>query len=99
MSSSQLRQIFVTSRTSQSMRLPVSLYSGSLGKIVNSRALIDSGATGCFIDHDFVTKNNWPKERLASPILAHNVDGSPNHKGMICFQTKLTLQIGEKEEQ
>ena len=95
----QLRQIFVTGRTSQSMRLPVSIYHGSLGKIINSRALIDSGATGCFIDHEFVIKNNWPKEQLASPILAHNADGSPNQKGMIHFQTRLTLHIGEKEEQ
>ena len=81
------------------MRLPVSLYSGSLGKIIDSHALIDSRATGCFIDHNFIAKNNWPKERLPSPILAHNTDGSPNHKGMICFWTKLTLWIGEKEEQ
>ena len=81
------------------MRLSISLYHGSLGQIVDSRALLDSGATGCFIDHDFVTKNHWPKERLSTPIYAHNADGSPNQKGMICFQTKLTLQIGEKEEQ
>ena len=81
------------------MRLPISLYSGSLGKIVDSHTLIDSRATRCFINHDFVAKNNWPKERLPFPILAHNADRSPNHKGMICFQTKLTLRIGEKEEQ
>ena len=85
MSSSHLRQIFVTGRTSQSMRLPGSLYHGSLGKIVDSHALIDSGATRCFINYDFIAKNNWPKEWLASPILAHNADGSQNHKGMIHF--------------
>ena len=81
------------------MRLPISLYHGSLGQIVDSRALLNSGATGCFIDHNFITKNHWPKERLSTPIYAHNADGSPNQKGTICFQTKLTLQIGEKEEQ
>ena len=48
--------------------------------------------------HNFISKNNWPKERLTSPIYAHNADGSPNQKGMICFHTKLTLWIREKEE-
>ena len=98
-SSPQLRQIFVTSRNSQSMRLPVSLYHSSWGQIVNSQALINSGATGCFINHDFVTRNHWPKERLSSPIYTHNADGSPNQKGMIRFWTKLTIWISEKEEQ
>ena len=73
------------------MKLPVSLYHGSLGKITNTRALLDSGATGCFVDYDFVTQNNWPKERLTSPVLAHNADGSPNQKGMIRYRTQLTL--------
>ena len=81
------------------MRLPISLYQGSLGQIVDSRALINSEATRCFINHDFIAKNHWPKERLSSPIYAHNADGTPNQKGMIRFQTKLTIRIGEKEEQ
>ena len=45
-----------------------------------------------------MAKNHWPKERLSTPILTHNADGSPNQKGMIRFRTKLTLRIGEKEE-
>ena len=85
--SSHLRQIFVTGRASKSIELPVSLYHGSLGKIADTKALLNSGATGNFIDYDFVARNNWPKERLASPILAHNADGSPNQKGMIRFKT------------
>ena len=52
------------------MKLPISLYHGSLGQIVDSQALLNSGATGCFIDHDFIAKNHWPKERLATPIYA-----------------------------
>ena len=97
-SSSHIRQIFVTGRASKSIELPISLYHGSLGKIADTRALLDSGATGNFIDHDFVARNHWPKERLPSPILAHNADGSPNQKGMIRFRTQLTLRIGDKEE-
>ena len=97
-SSPHIRQIFVTGRTSKSMKLPVSLYHGSLGKIANTRALLDSRATRNFINYDFMARNNWPKERLSSPVLAHNANRSSNQKGMICYQTKLTLQIGEKKE-
>ena len=81
------------------MKLPASLYHSSLRQIINFQALIDSRATGCFIDHNFIAKNHWPKEQLATPIYANNANGTPNQKGMICFHTKLTLQIGEKEEQ
>ena len=73
------------------MKLPISLYHGSLGKIIDSSTLINSGATGCFINHDFIARNHRPKERLPNPIAAQNADGTPNHKGMICFRTQLTL--------
>ena len=73
------------------MKLPISLYHGSLGKIANTRALLDFGATRCFINYNFIARNNWPKECLSSPVLAHNANGSPNQKGMIHYQTQLTL--------
>jgi hypothetical protein len=41
-------------------------------------ALVDSGATGCFIDRDYV-KANWLTTRtLSCPIPVWNVDGTPN---------------------
>ena len=92
-SSPSIRQIFVTGRTTSSMKLLISLYHSSLGKITDTTALIDSSATG-----NFVTRNHWPKERLTTPLYANNKDGSPNKNSMIQFHTKLTLCVGEKEE-
>ena len=97
--SSQIRQIFVTGRNAQSMTLPISIYHSSLRKSIDSHALINFKATGFFINHNLVFRNNWPKEKLPNPVFTHNANGTPNQKGMICFCTHLTLRIGEKEQQ
>ena len=67
-SPSHIRQIFVTGRVSSSIKLPVSLYSSPLGKIADTQALIDSGATGNFIDYDFVAKNCWKSQYSHSDL-------------------------------
>ena len=97
--SSQIRQIFVTGRNAQSMTLSISIYHSSLRKSIDSHALINFKATGFFINHNLVFRNNWPKEKLPNPVFTHNANGTPNQKGMICFCTHLTLRIEEKEQQ
>jgi hypothetical protein len=48
-----------------------------------TQALIDCGATGCFIDIEWAKLNNIPTCPLTKPIPVYNVDGTANDTGMI----------------
>jgi len=47
------------------------------------RALLDSGATGCFIDSAFVKQKRWATRKLARRIPVYNIDGTANQIGAI----------------
>ena len=63
-------------------------------KAVETRALIDSGASISCIDWGFVRKQRIPTQCLKNPIQARNADNSVNSKGVIRFTTTLFLNIG-----
>ena len=63
------------------------------GKIAETTALVDSGATICCIDLHFVRRMKWPLQRLRRPIEARNADGTSNKGGMIRYQVDLNLRI------
>jgi hypothetical protein len=48
-----------------------------------TQALIDYGATGCFIDIKWVKLNNIPTHPLTKLIPVYNVDGTANDTSMI----------------
>jgi hypothetical protein len=48
-----------------------------------TQALIDCGATGCFIDIEWAKLNNIPMRPLTSPIPVDNVNGTANDASMI----------------
>ena len=64
-------------------------------KTVDTSALIDSGATGNFMDLRILSKDNFILERLPTPILPYNIDGTTNQKGTICWKAKTTLTLGD----
>ena len=45
---------------------------------LSTEAMVDTGATGDFIDQDIVTQNKLPTHRLSQPIPVYNVDGTLN---------------------
>jgi len=47
------------------------------------KALLDSGATGSFIDKDFVCTKGITTRSISCPIPVYNIDGSPNKAGQI----------------
>jgi len=47
------------------------------------KALLDSGATGNFIDRDFVQTKGINTRSISRPIPVYNVDGSSNEVGQI----------------
>ena len=83
--------LVTTSR--QSITIPVTLYKTENGKIAETTALVDSGATICCIDLHFIRRMKWPLRRLERPIKARNADGTSNKGGMIQYQVDLNLRI------
>ena len=73
------------------MTFPISLQ--GMNKIVDTSALIDSGATGNFMDLQLLSLDNFVLVQLPTPILAYNVDGTTNQKGTICWKVKTTLTL------
>jgi len=57
-------------------------------------ALLDSGATGLFIDRGFVHRNRLKTHALDQPIKVYNVDGTLNQGGSITEE--ITLMISHK---
>ena len=86
------KSILVT-KSAQAITIPVTLYKMENGKIAETTALIDSGATICCIDLHFARRMNWPLEKLQHPMYAWNANGTNNKGGMIHYQVKLHLRI------
>ena len=74
------------------MCLPILLETED-GKKVETKALIDCGAGGTFIDKEFACQNGFTMEHLHQPIQVFNVDGMPNTKGTIEECTHADLVI------
>jgi hypothetical protein len=55
-------------------------------------ALINTGATGLFIDHAYVMCLNTQLHQLDSPVTVGNIDGTENRGGVIEFYTDMFLE-------
>ena len=66
-----------------SLQLPIHLQTTDTMLEFGTKALVDTGATGDFIDADFVEKQGLPTRTLSTPIPVYNVDGTPNEAGSI----------------
>jgi predicted aspartyl protease len=49
----------------------------------NVNTLVDCGATGLFVDTEYVRSNNLSTRRLTTPIPVYNIDGTANEAGTI----------------
>ena len=80
------------------MTLAVSLMSTTSLKTISMTALLDSGATGTFINHELVQKHSLETSPLPNPIPVHNVDGTPNEHGSITEEVEAILCYGDHLE-
>ena len=55
------------------------------------KALLDSGATGLFMDTAFAKEKGFKMEKMKRPLLVKNVDGSENIEGAITHQVKCNM--------
>ncbi|SRR6266540_2917369 len=63
--------------------LPIHLNTMDTMEKALSEAIVDTGATGDFIDQDFVRNTNLPTHELSQPIPVYNINGTPNEAGSI----------------
>jgi len=66
-----------------SIILPIEVSTTDTSKVHSVKALLDFGATGNFIDRDFVQMKGINTQSISCPIPVYNVDGSPNKAGQI----------------
>ena len=55
------------------------------------KALLDSGATGLFMDTTFAREKGVKMERIKNPLLVKNVDGTVNVGGAITHQVECNM--------
>ena len=55
------------------------------------KVLLDSGATGLFMDTTFAKEKGFKMEKLKKPLLVRNVDGTANVGGAITHQVECNM--------
>ena len=83
----------IRNKRSPSITLRVTLVEKKSGREISARALLDSGAEGIIIDHDYAKSHKLTLRTLVKPIPVRNVDGTPNKKGTVQYTMIQTIQI------
>ena len=83
----------ISTTSARSITILVGLYKMENGKILETNALINSGAPICCIDYHLVKRMKWPLEKLSRSMYTWNANGTNNARGMIWYQITLHLQI------
>jgi len=81
-----------------SLLLPVEIGTTDTSELYSVKALLDSRATGSFIDRDFVHSKEMNTQTLSRNIPVFNVDGSPNEAGRISEVVDVVLQYKTHSE-
>ena len=82
----------------RSLTLKIELQTTDTAEVKSVRALLDSGATGMFIDQEYVKENRFDTIKLSRPIPVRNVDGTPNEAGSIHEVVELVLKYKNHSE-
>src|SRR5258708_17497798 len=75
--------IYVLSKSTCALNMSMELQTTSSLQSVSTSALLDSGATGMFVNWAFIQKHKLETCPLPNPVLAHNVDRTLNENGSI----------------
>ena len=65
---------------------------------IEVEALLDSGATGCFVDKSWALDRCLQLSKLVKPVPVLNVDGTRNQEGDITHYVLLTVGVGKHAE-
>ena len=75
-----------------SLQLKVKIETTDTAEVKSVLSLVDSGATGEFIDWHYIQSNRLCTQKLSIPILVHNVDGTLNKADSITEVVDLVLR-------
>src|SRR5258708_6150985 len=90
-----LPAIYVLSKNSpHSLNIQVELTSLTSLASVSTSTLLDSGATGMFINRSFMQKHQLETTPLPQPVLICNIDSSLNENGSVMEEVHVTLCFG-----
>lgn len=92
------RILIRSSHLRRSTELKVHLQSISSHHPMGANALLDSGATGLFIDAEFVKAKNLTTQRLPRSILLYNIDGTLNEHGSVKETVDLIVRYQDHTE-
>jgi len=81
-----------------SLLLPVEIGTTDMSELYAVKALLDSRATGSFIDRDFVRSKEMNTWTLSRNISVFNVNGSPNEAGQITEVVDVVLRYKTHSE-
>ena len=60
-------------------------------KGITVKALLNSGATGIFIDKKMAAKHEFRLQKLKRPVMVRNVDGMNNSRRTITYQVEVNV--------
>jgi len=93
-----IKQLIHSAKIEKEIMLRVGLRTIDSHKIEEVDALLDSGATGLFIDHAWLCQKKITTRKLEHPIKVYNINGSVNRGGSITEEVTLILSYqGHKE--
>src|SRR6266571_5038271 len=87
----KFNSVIVTTRF-RSMHIPVSIRTSNA--MADIKALVDSGATDCFMSENFIRRTRLGKRPLQRPRRIWNIDNTANQAGDITHYTTLNVQTG-----
>jgi hypothetical protein len=77
------RYVVASTPGPKSLHLKVELQTTDTGDVLAANALLDCGATGLFINTEYVKRKQLTVQNLARPIPVYNVNGTLNEVGAI----------------
>jgi hypothetical protein len=87
-----------TENEPKSLKLKVSIETTDTAEVKSVNSLVNSGATGNFIDWDYVRTHRLTTRKLSRPVPVFNVDGTPNEAGSITEVVDLILRYQNHSE-
>jgi len=93
-----IKQLIHSAKIEKEIMLKVGLRTIDSHEVQEVDALLDSGATGLFIDHAWLCQKKITTRKLEHPIEVYNIDRSVNRGGSITEEVTLILSYqGHKE--
>jgi hypothetical protein len=77
--------------------MTVHFFAHTKSKRAEALALVDSGATGNFMNLDYACYLCLSIQCLTTPRKLYNVDGTSNQSGNLLYYTDLSVQMGSKQ--